>query len=183
MAETDDGATSLNERLLDVLVYAPAGLLISVAEEFPRLAELGRQKLGVQVSSARAIGQFAVRAGCNRIGADAASRRPREATGAADASAGLRSVSPITGEASVGTVPTKKAAARVRNPRSASLAGVPDAGALAIPGYDTLSASQVVQRLDGLSRVQLDTVRTYEVGTRGRRTIIGRLDQLLAERA
>ena len=52
-----------------------------------------------------------------------------------------------------------------------------------IPGFDTLSASQVVQRLDGLNRAELVSVRTYEASTRGRRTILSRVDQLLDERS
>jgi hypothetical protein len=55
-----------------------------------------------------------------------------------------------------------------------------DAAALAIPGYDALSASQVVQRLAGLAADELEAVRTYEATTRGRRTILNRIAQLQA---
>ena len=51
---------------------------------------------------------------------------------------------------------------------------------LAIPSYDSLSASQVVQRLAGLSRDEVEAVRAYEAATRGRRTILARAEQLLA---
>ncbi|HTV11282.1 MAG TPA: hypothetical protein VME20_05400 [Acidimicrobiales bacterium] len=51
---------------------------------------------------------------------------------------------------------------------------------LAIPSYDSLSASQVVQRLAGLSRDEVEAVRVYEASTRGRRTILARAEQLLA---
>ncbi|MGH9157332.1 MAG: hypothetical protein ACRD1K_16175, partial [Acidimicrobiales bacterium] len=51
---------------------------------------------------------------------------------------------------------------------------------LAIPGYDSLSAPQVVARLDGLSVEELEAVRAYESGTRGRRTVLGRVSQLQA---
>jgi hypothetical protein len=54
----------------------------------------------------------------------------------------------------------------------------PGAPELAIPGYDSLSASQVVQRLAGLSRHELDAVGLYEQAHRGRRTIINRIQQL-----
>ena len=53
-------------------------------------------------------------------------------------------------------------------------------GALAIPGYDSLSASQVVQRLAGLSQAELIDVRTHEQSHRHRRTILNRVEQLLA---
>ena len=49
---------------------------------------------------------------------------------------------------------------------------------LAIPGYDALSASQVVERLAGLSGAELDAVRRYEAGHRRRRTILGKIEQL-----
>jgi hypothetical protein len=49
---------------------------------------------------------------------------------------------------------------------------------LAIPEYDTLSASQVVQRLAGLAVEELEAVRDYEAGTRGRRTILSKIAQL-----
>jgi hypothetical protein len=49
---------------------------------------------------------------------------------------------------------------------------------LAIPGYDSLSASQVVERLTGLPTDDLDDVRGYEAAHRNRRTILGKIDQL-----
>jgi hypothetical protein len=49
---------------------------------------------------------------------------------------------------------------------------------LAIPGYDSLSASQVVQRLAGLAAGELEAVRTYEAAGRGRRTILTKISQL-----
>lgn len=52
------------------------------------------------------------------------------------------------------------------------------AAALAIPGYDSLSASQVVERLDGLDTNELQAVRAYESAHRNRRTILGKIDQL-----
>lgn len=54
----------------------------------------------------------------------------------------------------------------------------PGAEGLAIPGYDSLSASQVVQRLAGLSQEELAAVGEYEAAHRGRRTILTRVGQL-----
>ena len=54
----------------------------------------------------------------------------------------------------------------------------PSSEELGIPGYDSLSASQVVQRLASLSGPELDAVREYETATRGRRTILARVSQL-----
>ena len=69
-------------------------------------------------------------------------------------------------------------------PGTAAVNGhVPPVTTLSIPGFDTLSASQVVQRLDGLNRSELVSVRAYEASTRRRRTILNRVDQLLDERS
>ena len=50
--------------------------------------------------------------------------------------------------------------------------------ALAIPGYDSLAASQVVPRLAGLSPEELAAVGAYESAHRARRTILTRVRQL-----
>lgn len=62
----------------------------------------------------------------------------------------------------------------------APAADLPSAESLAIPGYDTLAASQVVQRLSSLEPDELEAIRRYEVSTRGRRTILHRIAQLSA---
>jgi len=54
----------------------------------------------------------------------------------------------------------------------------PDVDALPIPDYDELSASQVVERLEGLDRESLDSIRRYEAAHRGRNTILGKIAQL-----
>ena len=64
-----DGAPErpLSERFLDLFVFLPTGLVVTMAEELPRMAERGRERLGVQVNSARAVGQFAVKAGTSEL--------------------------------------------------------------------------------------------------------------------
>jgi hypothetical protein len=54
----------------------------------------------------------------------------------------------------------------------------PTAESLPIPDYDELSASQVVERLDGLDHDSLEAVRSYEAEHRGRNTILGKIAQL-----
>jgi hypothetical protein len=55
---------------------------------------------------------------------------------------------------------------------------VPSSESLPIPDYDELSASQVVERLEGLDRESLDAIRRYETEHRGRNTILGKIAQL-----
>ena len=63
-------------------------------------------------------------------------------------------------------------------PDAAWKADVAAADALPIPDYDELSASQVVERLDGLDRESLEAIRRYETDHRGRNTILGKIAQL-----
>ena len=237
MADTTDqqhdGATdeqSLSDRLLDLFVFLPTGLVVTVAEELPRLAERGRERLGVHVNSARAVGEFAVTAG----GQELKKRSSGRGRAAGRTGSGHRSSRPATdarqphepGRARPASAPsrTPRTARRLphrpprrradrtagtrpdrrRHPDAADRqsdrrrqrhrpgtvtarppvdAHTPDVASLAIPAFDTLSASQVVQRLDGLSRSELVAVRAYETSTRGRRTILSRVDQLLDERS
>jgi hypothetical protein len=72
-------------------------------------------------------------------------------------------------------IEAKKAAARAN---AAIKSATPAVDVLPIPDYDSLSASQVVSRLRGLTPGQLDAVRAYETGTRNRKTILNRVQQL-----
>ncbi|MGB9111734.1 MAG: hypothetical protein WCF24_03295 [Acidimicrobiales bacterium] len=49
-------------------------------------------------------------------------------------------------------------------------------------GYDNLAATEVIARLDGLNTEALRSVRAYEQAHRNRRTVLGRVAQLLANR-
>jgi hypothetical protein len=57
---------------------------------------------------------------------------------------------------------------------------VPAADQLPIDEYESLAASHVVARLANLDPAELRAVRRFEVDHRGRRTVLGRIDQLLA---
>jgi hypothetical protein len=155
------------EQALDLLLYAPLGLAITAREELPKLIERGRQEVTGQVTMARVIGEFAVREG-ERQGAklvrDAAERMRPPAP-------------PETPARPAAAPPSAAPAAAAPSPNGAR----PSGGDLAIPGYDSLSASQVVPRLAGLSREELEAVRAYEASTRGRKTILNRVAQLQAD--
>jgi len=56
----------------------------------------------------------------------------------------------------------------------------PSANRLPIDEYESLAASQVVARLPTLTPSELEEVRSFEAAHRGRRTILGKIDQLLA---
>jgi hypothetical protein len=74
--------------------------------------------------------------------------------------------------------PETGAASADDDPDGGAGAGAPTVDALAIPDYDELSASQVVERLEGLDHGSLDAIRRYESAHRGRNTILGKIAQL-----
>ena len=151
------------EQLLDLLVYAPLGLLLEARDLVPKLADKGRQRMGGQVTVARMIGELAVRQGQRR--AETVLRR-------------LRDQRPGDGSPEAASPPTNGHRATTPPPPPAAGEPTPDAAGLAIPGYDTLSASQVLPRLEGLSPEELDAIRAYELATRRRKTVLTRIDQL-----
>lgn len=173
-------ARSPFERAVDLLVYAPLGLALTAREELPRLISKGREMAGGQVGMARMIGQFTVDQGQRQAGKLLRQAGERMAGRLADlgvvpdAGRDPRPASPSAERAGDGPVPPVPP-----RPQEASPSGkAPSAESLAIPGYDSLSAPQVVQRLDGLSEAELESVRTYEAATRRRKTILSRVAQL-----
>ena len=82
-------------------------------------------------------------------------------------------------EATVASEPVPEPASEpVPEPAAGTDLTVPDVAELAIPDYDELSASQVVERLEGLDTGELEAVRRYEAAHRGRNTILGKIAQL-----
>lgn len=113
--------------------------------------------------------------------ADAAPAEPAPATASADQAAAEKTPAKARtakkGPAKKG--PAKKATAKKAAARKAVEAAPAQAPSeLAIPDYDSLSASQVVTRLRGLSDAELEAVRAYEAATRGRKTILNKVQQL-----
>jgi hypothetical protein len=181
------------EQALDLFVFAPLGFVLSANETIPELAEKGRQ----YVAAARMMGEFAIGQGRGQ-----AEKAVKGAAGQADrtlSAVGLRRPEapstprpPAAPTPPAGTVPPpapEGAAARVEaatasggtgtgNGRVTNTSPATSADSLAIPGYDTLSASQVVQRLGGLSEEELEAVRSYEESGRRRKTILSRVAQL-----
>jgi hypothetical protein len=163
----DDGRAGKNplRRTLDLCLYAPVGVAVTVAEDLPQLIAKGRRRVELQLGNARVVGRFVVRKGQREVsdrlddlwgnGTDVASWADEDAGGAAATSWDRPPPDPAA-EAIVGD---------------------------ALADYDTLSASQVVRRLESLGPEELRAVQRYEASTRNRRTILNRASQLLDERA
>ncbi len=172
---------SLAQRVLDVAVFAPAGLLLTVAEDMPSLAEKGRNQIEERLRNARIVGQFVVNTGQRelrrRLGRDGESGPSTTASAPEPSPGPVSEPTPVPAEPIV--VPAEPTLAPVAT-LPAEPAPEPET-ALAIPDYDNLSASQVVRRLDGLAPSELRAVARHETATRGRRTILHRVQQLLVE--
>lgn len=163
------------EQALDVLLYAPVGLVFSARELLPKLAEKGRSQLGV----AKMIGQFAVQQGQKEAG-KVVGQAQKQAMSTLEqlAGRGTGAAKPSTnGSAANGPAPAPIIDLQVVATPTAPTSG-PEAATLAIPDYDSLSASQVLPRLNGLAADELEAVRTYEAAHRGRKTILNRAAQL-----
>ena len=245
MTEPED--RSLGEQLLDLLVFAPAGLAMTAVEELPELATKGRARLETHLRNARFLGQFVVTKSQRDLGArvgqvmETVRRKNDDAEGSGPESdedpsaAGADDLS-VTGlhldhgidddgaagpddlildedsDVATGTdTDVEDAGGEDDGGEDAFDHGVvsgsvdaqtpaPDAGAAtpkvttpgvvpapvdpsavdsAIAGYDTLSASQVVRRLESLGPDELRAVCRHEASHRNRRTILNRAHQLL----
>ncbi len=166
------------EQALDIFVFAPLGFLLSARETIPALAAKGRE----YAAAAKMMGEYAI-----GQGRDQAEKAVRQAGD--QASQTLSVVQSLSGRQPSRPAPTRTpepvatpeppaAEAPVDSGGNGSFAVRPTGDNLAIPGYDTLSASQVVQRLGGLSADELEAVRAYEEGGRKRKTILTRVEQL-----
>jgi len=163
------------DQLLDLFVYAPLGLALTARDQLPQLIERGRKQVTQQTTLAKMMGQYAVKEGekeirkrVDRMTQPPAPSRPAADTTAAKTQRTAASPTAGNGKASIAED------APAPEPK-------PSGDHLAIPGYDALSASQVVQRLPGLSGEELAAVRAYEEATRGRRTILTKIGQLQSE--
>jgi hypothetical protein len=142
---------SLAEQVADVVVFAPLGLALEARRLLPEMASRGRR----QLLFTRTVGKYAVKRGRERVERLVAAAVPG---------------GPTTDGGPVAVTPRPTPAARP----------VPDIDPadLAIPDYDSLSAFQVMPRLEALDQEDLEAVRRYEEATRARRTILNKIAQL-----
>ncbi|MDE0067879.1 MAG: hypothetical protein OXN44_13535 [Acidimicrobiaceae bacterium] len=149
---------NLGGQLLDLLVYAPIGLLLEARDLIPKLADRGRGQV--------ALTQLAGKVAGNRGRADTAQlfRQLLEAAGAA--------VDLITPD-------------RHEDPDELDDPDEPedDDPGLPIENYNAFSAPQLLEKLEALDQRQLDTILAYEQAHRDRQTVTNRIKQLSARSA
>ena len=187
------------EHTLEVLVYAPIGVGMYLKDMGPTFvnmfvargrAEIDRRQAQVQqrTTTARSIGQVALTFGVPMVRqrvereVDSARQRAQSFLGTIGGSNDANGASPAprAEPAASGGVNGVQAPDAPTPPADANVPRPVDEPSLPIPGYDALSASQVVERLTGLSSDELDAVRAYEASHRKRRTILGKIDQISA---
>lgn len=153
---TPKAEDDIEERLLDLFVYAPLGLVLEARELIPRLAERGR-------------GQVALTRLAATVGAKQAESQFRAMVDdLADLVSGMVSTRCEPGH-SADTAPTEEPPEPV--PDSASPFPIDD--------YDERTAAEIVDLLTDLSAEELRLVDAYEEAQRNRVTIRNRIRRRL----
>jgi hypothetical protein len=170
-------------RAVDLFVFAPLGAGLCLKDAVPGVldslvargrAEVDRRQADLSrgVTTVRSTGQFAVTFGVPKL-------RRRVQGLLAQTAAPARVPQPSRGPAA--EVPAPSSPHATYSPTtgvSYEREAAPTSAGLPIPGYDALSASQVVERLAGLGPDELGAVQAYESAHRQRRTILGKIEQL-----
>jgi hypothetical protein len=163
-AEGTAGEHDPVRRTLDACLFAPIGVAMTIKEDLPGLIDKGRSRVEQEISNARVAGEYVVGRYQRRF---------------------LETLDSIFHNDDPSATPTREepVAGNVA-PSPAATRPAPDVADTALVGaaladYDTLSASQVVRRLESLGPEELRAVQRYEAATRNRRTILNRAGQLL----
>ena len=174
MAETHD-------RAKEYLVYAPVGMAYFLRDTAPTFLQMfvarGRtivapheHAIDAELARAKSMGQLTVMFGRPEVEKRIAELR---AMGESVLGEQLAHLWPSSDSPTAATAPTPASPADTDRVRD-----VVSAGALGIDAYDALSASQVIERLDGLTVDERAAVEDYELAHRNRKTILSRLEQL-----
>lgn len=162
-------------------MYAPVGLAVLACEQLPRLVDLGRARVEPRITVARFLGQMVVTQGRREV-----ERRLRPEPAPATATP----VRPAPAARSLSDEPpdTVEVPAATEDPDATvsdaivtePVQDAPPAEHLPIASYESLSAGQIVPLLGGLDAGELELVRRFESAHRHRRTVLGRIDRLVA---
>lgn len=183
------GDLPLAERVVEALLFTPFEIAGSLAAQPIKQWNSASKQVRQEISNARVIGKLALTFGAKRLRSDIEQRlggsadstttaRPattssRRAQDAPTASTG------VAGESTPGAAAAAPAA--TVDDDAAVTSAMVDADDLALPDYDSLAASNIVQMLGGLTSDELDAVEIYERAHRARRTVLGKVMQLRDE--
>ena len=146
---------NLGEQLLDLLLYAPIGLLLEAKDLIPKLVDRGRG----QVALTQLAGKVVTNRGRNDMGL--LFRQVLEAAGAAFGAM---------------TTDERELSDEGANNGESS----EDDTLLPIKNYNAFSAPQLLGKLEALDQQQLDEILAYEQTHRDRQTVTNRIKQLSA---
>lgn len=184
------------ERAVEYAVHVPVGFVAFARDSVPTFVQMfaGRGKREVEshhkdvstrINNYKAMGQLAVQYGPPVIRArlveqlealrvlanETFASMPLVDRGPAPVPTTVR----IVEDAAPSTDPVTDVATEVP-----AAGPAPDPSGLAIPDYDGLAASQIIERLESLDAAELDAVDVYERATRARRTVLGKIAILRA---
>jgi hypothetical protein len=172
--QTAPSFAALADSILDVFVYAPLGVAVQMKEQLPLLAQHGREAAAAGLPMYRTVGEFAVKGFREKA--------EQHAGGITDLLSSLgifgsmNSSSPSEhaeqDDSDVHDAPPGTAAAALSSDEAPAAEGPP------IEGYDAMPAVEVVKMLLSLTIDERAAVAAHERANRGRRTILGKLEQL-----
>ena len=188
------------DKALRLFVYAPLGVAAYLRDSAPSLltvfvARGQREFAGVRRAVEERLGMTQpepqptpplqrVADGIGRLASQAGSVVVGVARPVVDAAtaAASSSAAPTNGEAmhwkSADARSAAGAGAETEDAAATGTTGPTSTTELPITDYDGLSATQIIDRLEGLSRGALERIRVYELAHRARRTILATIDQL-----
>lgn len=182
------------ERAVEYAVHVPVGFVAFARDSVPTFVQMfaGRGKrevdahhkvVNTRINNYRAMGQLAVQYGPpvirQRLVEQLEALRVLANETFASMPIGDRTPPPVPTTMRVVDEPGEPAPAIAEAP-TAPTGPAPDPSGLAIPDYDGLAASQIIERLEGLDAAELDAVDVYERATRARRTVLGKIAILRA---
>ncbi len=196
-------------RLIDYLVYAPVGIITSVAEALPRAVETGRSVVESRTMVAKFIGKMAVDRASDKVmnqvdelrrqfTASVSEILPDPWGDLAKFVFGQNVGTPESDKdksSTTGTTVDVSASDPDVEPHTINgVAGTSSTGVSSpettltvneietiIPRYSTLSATQIVAKLSSLNVEQLGFILSFEEKNRGRRTIVAKAQRLIAD--
>ncbi len=167
------------ESVLDVAVYAPIGLALTVRDRLPRQFRQRRQAVLNRVQLAKFVGQYVVRHGWAEIERDVRQRRESdEVAGVSVATSVAETAVEAVIDAQAAVPATIGAVADQRVAIATNSVATPDARSLPIGDYESLAAIHVVQRLASLRDDEIQQIRQFEQTHRARRTVLAKIAQL-----
>ncbi len=192
MATSDD--KSLPDQAVEAILYAPLGIALDVLDRLPTWVARGKS----QATLTRLVGKMAVQKGQSEIegvvsdifgvklgapsseesdGSDKPDNSDTSETSETSAKA-KPAAQPKSAKPAKETPAKDTKAAKPKSKKTAKKPKAVLAEDLALESYGTLTASQIVKRLDALSAKQLESVRLFEEANRHRVTILNRIRQI-----